>query len=421
MPGTLTDPALDQRLTLLLASDPATMAGADAIWDELRATAPVHRHGAVVLVSDYARVKDLVRDTQRLSNRYAIDGTLVAAHASRLSTDQQRAQREIAEFESLYVSRSDGDQHGRLRAVAHRAFTPRRIAAMSDTLVRYTDDLLRDLPTDSPVDFRAEVAYPLPMMAICDMLGVPASERTMIHDWSRQLGRNRGGDDPAALMAAHEALKSFRGYVEEILVPLRRSQPESDLLSALLTAEQGQRLSDQELTAMFVVLLFAGHETTTNLLATGLLELLRHPDQWALLCEDPERIPLAVEELLRWVSPIQWDGRVAAEDFVLDDVAIARGDSIFLVLAAANRDPAQFPDPGELDVTREQSRAHLALGFGPHFCLGNALARMEATIALTTLVRRFPRLRLAAEPAGWQGNAMMRGLRDLPVVLGPSV
>jgi cytochrome P450 len=408
---------IDEQLDLLLASDPARMADPYAVWEPLREAAPAHRHDAVVLVTDYATVKELSRD-RRLSNRDAIDGTLFAARRARLNEEQRAAQSEIASFESLYVSRSDGDQHGRLREAAHRAFTPRRIAIMKETLQRYTDEIFAGLPADEPIDFRATVAYPLPMMAITDMLGVPKEDRAMIHAWTRRLGRNRGGDDPVALTAAHDAMQQFRHYVEGILIPLRNEQPESDLLSALLSAEEDERLSDRELTAMFVVLLFAGHETTTNLLGTGMLELLRHPDQWALLREDPERMPLAVEELLRWVSPVQWMGRVAATDLEIGDVAVAQGESVFLVLAAANRDPLQFTTPGMLDVTSEESRNHVALGFGPHFCLGNALARLEGALILGTMARRFPEVRLAGEPSGWAGNAMLRGLADLPLVLG---
>jgi cytochrome P450 len=416
MPTTISR-GVDEQLDLLLASDPAAMADPHAVWARLREDAPVHRHDAVVLVSDYASVKELARD-RRLSNRDGIDGTLFAARRARLNEEQRAAQAEVASFEALYLVRSDGSEHARLREAAHRAFTPRRIALLEETLQRSTDELLSGLPTDAPIDFRAEIAYPLPMTAITDMLGVPKEDRAMIHGWTRRLGRNRGGDDPVALMEAHDAMQRFRRYVEGILIPMRNARPESDLLSALLGAAEEDRLTDRELTAMFVVLLFAGHETTTNLLATGMLELLHHPEQWSLLKEDPERMPLAVEELLRWVSPVQWMGRVAATDLEIGGVPVAQGESVFLVLAAANRDPRRFADADVLDVTREDSRHHLALGFGPHFCLGNALARLEGALILGTLARRFPDVRLAGDPSGWQGNAMLRGLRDLPLVLG---
>jgi cytochrome P450 len=418
MTSTLTLAPLDERLTLLLDSNPEAMRDPFPLWRELRETAPVHRHRDVVLVSSYAEVKRQLRDHVGLSSRAGIEGSLFAANRSRLDDRQRRAQSEIAEFEALYLSRSDGEQHTRLRTIAHRAFTPRRIADMRAMLTRCTDDLLAGVATDEPIDLRATLAYPLPMLAICGMLGVPDGERAMIHEWSGRLGRNRGGDDPQAVMAAWDAMGQFRRYVEEILVPLRRSEPSSDLVSALLEAEQGERLTDRELTAMFVVLLFAGHETTTNLIATGLRELLLHPQQWERLRADPSLILAAVEELLRWVSPVQWTARVAATDLRIGELDVSRGEAVFLVVAAANRDPEEFHDPERLDVGRADSKAHLSLGFGAHFCLGNALARLEAAIALTTIATRFPDIRLAGEPAGWEGNTMLRRLSDLPVVLG---
>jgi cytochrome P450 len=409
--------SIDERLDGLLASDPAAMADPFPLWRELRESAPVHRHGAVVLVTSYDEVKLQTRNAVGLSSRYGIDGTLFAANRERLGESQQRAQSEIAEFESLYISRSDGDQHERLRNVAHRAFTPRRIADMEATLERYTEDLLDGIAGQEPVDFRERFAYRLPMLAITDMLGVPAEKREAIHGWSGKLARNRGGDDPQAVMAAYDAMGQFRDYVENILVPIRESEPSSDLLSALLEAEHSERLSGNEMTATFVVLLFAGHETTTNLISIGLRELLENPEQWQRLREHPEIAPVAVEELLRWVSPVQWIGRVSSADQRIGEVDVAKGETVNLVLAAANRDPGRFDNAEELDIERPESRDHLALGFGPHFCLGNALARMEARIALSAIARRFPDVRLAGEPQ-WGGNAMLRSMTELPIVAG---
>ncbi len=185
-----------------------------------------------------------------------------------------------------------------------------------------------------------------------------------------------------------------------------------------MEAEGSERLSGEEMTANFVVLLFAGHETTTNLIALGLRELLLDREQWQRLVDDPTMIRGAVEELLRWVSPVQWISRVAALDQEIAGVEVARGDAVHLVLGAANRDPAVFADPETLDVGRADANEHLALGFGPHFCLGNALARLEARIALEALVRRFPDIDLAGEPESWTGAAMLRTITDLPVVMG---
>jgi cytochrome P450 len=405
-------------LTAIFASDPEAIADPFPVWDRLREAAPVHRHGSVVLVSRYADVKALQRDGANLSNRYAIDGTLVAANYARLTDEQVKAAKEIAALESLYMPRSDGETHARLRGIAHRAFTPRRVASMQSSIERYTDLLIGRLATDEPVDFRQTFAYQLPMMAIAEMLGVPDEDRETVNEWSNKLARNRGGDDPVAVMDAHAAMLAFREYIEGTIVPDRRANPGTDLVSALMEASEGEQLTDEELTAMFIVLLFAGHETTTNLLSAGLLELMRHRDQWQRMVDDPTLIPGAVEELLRWLSPVQWVGRVAAADFTIGDLRVARGESVFLLIAAGNRDAEQFPDPNRLDITRANAKSHLSLGFGPHFCLGNSLARMEATIAFTTLAKRFPDVALVDESPGWHGNAMLRSLETLPIVLG---
>lgn len=408
----------DAELTAILASDPDAIADPFPVWNRLRDVAPVHRHGSVVLVSRYADVKRLQRDSDHLSNRYAIDGTLVAANYARLDDEQVAAAKEIASFESLYMPRSDGDDHARLRGIAQRAFSPRRVADMRAGIERYTDLLIDEMRQGAPVDFRGSFAYRLPMMAITEMLGVPDGDRERVNRWSNQLGRNRGGDNPDAVLGAHAAMREFRHYIEEVVIPERRANPGTDLVSALIEASEGDQLSDQELTAMFVVLLFAGHETTTNLLSGGLLELMRHRDQWRRLVDDPALVPNAVEELLRWTSPVQWVGRVAAADVTIGDLDVARGESVFLLIAAGNRDPEQFPDPDRLDVTRDNARTHLSLGFGPHFCLGNSLARMEAAVALTSLVTRFPDVRALDDAPGWTGNAMLRTLTSLPIELG---
>lgn len=418
LPKTSPPSTPSDELGAIFASDPEAIADPFPVWNQLREAAPVHRHGSVVLVSRYADVKRLQLDGDNLSNRYAIDGTLVAANYAKLNDEQVAAAKEIAAFEALYMPRSDGDTHSRLRGIAHRVFSPRRVAAMRGSIERYTDLLIDELLQTSPVDFRATFAYRLPMMAIAEMLGVPDEDRETVNQWSNKLARNRGGDDPVAVMEAHAAMLEFRRYIEQVIIPERRANPGTDLVSALMEASEGDRLSDEELTAMFVVLLFAGHETTTNLLSGGLLELLRNREQWQRMVDDPSLVPGAVEELLRWTSPVQWIGRVAANDFTIDDLSISRGESVFLLIAAGNRDPEQFPEPDRLDIGRTNAKTHLSLGFGPHFCLGNSLARMEASVVFTTLAKRFPDVQVVDDAPDWTGNAMLRSLQTLPIVLG---
>jgi cytochrome P450 len=197
----------------------------------------------------------------------------------------------------------------------------------------------------------------------------------------------------------------------------RRSPRESDLVQLLLDAE-GDVLDEDELVSSYVNLLFAGHETTTNLIGTGLRELLLHRDQWEALCAAPERAPAAVEELLRFVSPVQWAWRVALADYEDGEVVVPSGTTVAVLLAGANRDPSVFERPDELDLERGNAREHLAFGAGIHVCLGIALARLEGEVALRTLARRYPDMQLADESAAWRGNAMLRALVSLPVVTG---
>jgi cytochrome P450 len=415
---TVLEGSLDDRLGRIFASEPVAMAHPDETWRELRDRAPVHRLGPIVLISRHADARDMLRDQQRFSSRYFVTGSRAQAIRASLTPEQRAANDEIGAFESMYMSRSDDAQHDRLRGIANRVFTPRRMADMRSAIQSYTDEMLDVMREEEVTDVVSRLAYRLPLMVIADMLGVPPSERDQIHRWSAQLGRNRGGDDPEALMVAHRGMLEFRHYVEDILVPLRQNRGGSDLLTALLDAEDNSRLSPVELTATFVVLLFAGHETTTNLISIGLLETLRHRDQWERLCADPALAPRAVEELLRWVSPVQFQWRATRSDVEVGGVTIESGTTVAAVLAAANRDPETFAAADQLDFTRPDAKQHLALGLGPHFCLGNALARLEGTVVYETLARRFPDLQLAEDDPPFQGNAMMRTPARVPVQLG---
>jgi cytochrome P450 len=215
-------------------------------------------------------------------------------------------------------------------------------------------------------------------------------------------------------------MKEFRAYVEGIMAGLRerpRSTDDIDLLGDLMDANRGESLSDAELVAMFVVLLFAGHETTTNLIGTGLLALLQS-GQWTVLRDRLELLPGAIEELLRFVSPVQWIGRNIVTPIEVEGHRLEAGAVPILMLACANRDPEVFASPDVLDVSRQNSASHLAFGMGSHVCLGAHLARMEAIEAFSLLARRFPDVRLATDRFVWQGNAMLRSLAALPVELG---
>jgi cytochrome P450 len=332
-----------------------------------------------------------------------------------MTEDERRVYTELSDFESLQLTAQDGAEHERMRGIMHRAMTPARIAALQQSVQEAADLLLEPLREQDAADLMP-FAWGLPLVVICDLLGVPRSDHEHIHRWTSAIGRNKGGIPyPSDVIGAHAAMAEFRTYIDGMLEELRRSQNRSGLLAALMDAE-GERFATDELASNFVMMLLAGHETTTNLIGNGLHELLVHRDQWRALCAAPGQASSAVEELLRFVSPTQWVMRIPFHDFEHGGVSIPKGRLVFLVLAAANRDPDAFDEPEELDIGRDARKA-LSFGLGPHFCLGASLARLEGRIAFETLVRRFPRMTLAAGELRWRGNARLRGLEELHVAL----
>jgi cytochrome P450 len=414
-PGRADPRPLNERLLALFANDPEAMEDPYSVLSELRDTTGVYGLGAMTLITRYEAVRDASRDTARLSSQ-TFSGSRAEEALARMDDRQREAYRIVAEFEAKYVSRSDGQQHARLRRVMQRAFVPRRMAELEPRVQAITDRLLDELAAAYEPDL-VELAWRLPLLVVGELLEVPAQDIDRIHAWSSAIGRNRRGVDPDALMGALDAISEFRVYVDEMIARHRESPRESDLVAQLLDARHGDRLSADELTAMFVILLFAGHETTTGLIANGMVTLLRHPEQWRALTEDPSLAGPATEELLRFVSPVQWTWRVASTDYECDGEVLPAGTTVGLMLAAANRDPAVFADPEALDLRRADAGRHLAFGLGPHFCIGNALARLEGEVVFRGLAERFPELALTPEPVRWRGNAMMRQVASLPVSL----
>jgi cytochrome P450 len=256
----------------------------------------------------------------------------------------------------------------------------------------------------------------LPIRIIIDMLGVPAEDAGRFREWSDAVSVLNdwvGAITPEQVHALGKAVTEFNAYLRP-LIEERRSRPRDDLLSALGLA--GDRLSEPELYSTALLLLGTGHETTTHLIGNGTLALLRHPDQYQKLCDDPARVPHAVEELLRYDCSVQISVRKATADFEAGGSAVRQGQLLYLIWGAANRDPAQFPDPDRLDVARPEIK-HVAFGAGIHYCLGASLARLEGQIVFDRLARRFPRMRLATERLEYRNNHNLRGLKSLPVVL----
>jgi cytochrome P450 len=318
-----------------------------------------------------------------------------------------------------HLLNSNPPDHSRLRRLVTAAFTVRRVEALAPRVQEITDGLLDDLAAAGaggrPVDLVEGFGFPLPITVITELVGIPPGDRAAFRRWS-SITVNGAVHPPEVYV---DAARSMVGYIRE-LVAVKRADPRDDLLSALIAVrEDGDRLSEDELTSMVFLLLVAGHETTVNLIVTAAYSLLRHPEQLALLRAEPERLPAAVEELLRHDGPVQVTiPAVAAAPIEVGGVTIPAGDVVVPVLLTANRDPARFPEPDRLDIARGAGQ-HLAFGHGLHHCLGAPLARLEGRIAIGSLFARFPRLRLAdpaTEPSRNPG-LIINGLVALPLVL----
>ncbi|MFG2863997.1 cytochrome P450 [Streptomyces sioyaensis] len=310
--------------------------------------------------------------------------------------------------------------HTRMRALVSQAFTRRRVERLAPRIEELTDELFTAMErTPGPVDLIEGLATPLPVAVISELLGVPTEDRHRMLTWSHAVARALVPDfllPPGAAEQEAQARREFTDYLRELVVERRRA-PGDDLLSALVTVhDDGDVLTENELLATCTLLLIAGHETTVNLIGNGTLALLRHPDQLARLRSDPALTDNAVEELLRYDSPVQLTVRFALQDAEVAGVPVPAGSTLLLLIGAANRDPAAYEHPERLDIGRASLR-HLAFGQGIHFCLGAPLARLETQIALRMLLARAPQLRLAGEPE-WKDHITLRGLSRLPLSLG---
>jgi len=312
----------------------------------------------------------------------------------------------------------DPPDHTRLRALVSRAFTPRVVEVMRPHIQEIVDGLLDRVDGARAMDVIEDLAYPLPVTVICEMLGVPAADQDIFKSWSTDIARSLDAAilpaDSDAIPRGRDARLGLADYFRS-LIATRRKDPKPDLLSALIAAEEeGNKLSEGELVSTCMLLLIAGHETTVNLIGNGLLALLQHPDQLRALRDDPGLIQTGVEELLRFDGPVQRTGRMTTAEVEIGDKRIPRDSVVVSVIGAANRDPKQFADPDRLDVSRKDNR-HIAFGFGIHFCLGAPLARLEGQIALGTLLRRMPKLALVSDVPEWRESSTLRGLKSLPV------
>ena len=344
-------------------------------------------------------------------------GTRIAAAVRQLPQAVQPEMEALQKHISTWMGFIDPPDHTRLRALVSNAFTPRMIRNLRPRIQAIVDELLDRVQDAGQMDAIADFAFPLPAIVIAEMLGLPPADREQFKQWSNEVMAFLGTGRPKVDVARHaqQGVQALKDYLRAIFFQ-RRQRPEDDLISALLVVEdEGDRLSEEEMFGMCVFLLVAGHETTLALIGNGLLALLRNRDQKHTLQHDPALIETAVEELLRYDSPIQHQTRVAREDFELEGRQILQGQRVLPMLGAANRDPAQFAHPDRLDI-RRQPNAHLAFGYGIHFCLGAPLARLEGQIAFETILRRMPALELMTESLSWRVHTSMRNPESLPVI-----
>ncbi|GAA1924518.1 cytochrome P450 [Streptantibioticus ferralitis] len=325
-----------------------------------------------------------------------------------------------AEHEPFHVLNGNGlldleaPDHTRIRRLVSKAFTPRTVQSLVPTVQKLAAELVDDLCAEGGGDLLARVAEPLPVAVIAEMLGVPPADRGLLRPWSAAIcGMFELNPDEETATAAVRASREFSGYLRELIAE-RRKDPGEDLISALIAAyDEGDRLSEQEMVSTCVLLLNAGHEATVNTTANGWWTLFRHPEQLELLRAEPGLLPTAIEELLRYDTPLQMFERWVLDDVEIGSTTIPRGSEVALLFGSAHRDPARFADPDHLDLARADN-PHLAFGAGIHYCLGAPLARIELAASFGALLRSAPGLRLVREPE-WKPGYVIRGLRELPV------
>jgi cytochrome P450 len=375
-------------------------------YHRLRAEDPVHHSplGFWVLTR-YADVIAMLRDPRLIKEPIA---AFVAARFG------------MAVPPGLGLSMLDRDppDHTRLRGLVSKAFTPKALESLRPHIQGIVDGLLAKVEGRGEMDLIEEFAYPLPVRVICEMLGVPVADHERFKQWGLDIARGLDAimlpPDSEVAQRSMAGRRALAAYFRELIAE-RRAAPREDMLSALIAAEEaGDKLNEDELMATCLLLLVAGHETTVNLIGNGSLALLRHPAELRKLRDNPGLITSAVEELLRFDGPVQRTARIPSEDITIGDHTIPKGEMVMPFLGAADRDPAQFPDPDCLDITRGDNR-HIAFGMGIHFCLGAPLARMEGQIAINTMLQRLPKLALAIDKPEYRQSLTLRGLQALPV------
>jgi pimeloyl-[acyl-carrier protein] synthase len=397
-------------LSLYHLLDPEVLANPYPLYRRLRTEDPVHWDPYL-----HAWIVTRYEDVATVFRRFSADRTPAPEYFEALGVPEVGPVAQVMVKQMLFL---DAPAHTRLRRLAGAAFQPVQVSKLRQHIQDIADRLIDDIVARGTgrLDMLADFAEPLPAMVTTELLGVPVEDHVKLKDWSVTFAEMLGNfqHNPDRLGGVLEAVQNLTEYFHDAIREQRR-HPRDGLVSAFLAAEvDGDRLSDEEVAANCIVTMVGGLETTTNLIGNGTLTLLRNPADLQRLRTEPDVMPSAVEELLRYESPSQHTARIARDDLELGGKRIRKGQAVIAVMAAGNRDPERFPEPDRLDIERPDNR-HLAFGWASHFCFGAPLARLEAEISFTSLLHRLPEIQLVDQPLVWRDNLGLRGLKSLPL------
>ncbi len=389
---------------------PATKADPYPLYAQLRQRGLVRSLLGVFATADHATVARILRDRRFSSS---------PVHQRGYRPPSYPPGDPRAGLPAEHLLTMDPPDHTRLRRLVVGAFTPRAIAGLEPWIREVTARLLTAADGAAGFDLIDALAFPLPIAVICHLLGVPAEDQAQFRAWGHDVAGTLDPQTAAAAQADTRAAElALTGYLQD-LVRERRANPDDSILSALIAAEdEGDRLSSGEVVSTALLLLIAGFETTVNLIGNGAVALLRDPDSWNRLREDPALVPAAIDEMLRYDSPVQLTYRIATEDVEVGGSVIAKGQAVLVSIGGANRDPSVFEQPDEFRIDRPDPGRHLSFSLGTHHCLGSSLARLEGRIAIEELTRRYPALELAAPPTR-RSLLVLRGFESVPVRARP--
>jgi cytochrome P450 len=401
----------DASLSLVRLLEPEILADPYPLYHKLRSEDPVHwdRFLHTWVVTRYPDVLNVL-------HAFSADRTPTPEQLTTMGLSGLNAIAKVMVKQMLFM---DAPAHTRLRGLASVAFTPQRVRMLRGHIQEIADNLIDRVQAHGQMDVIADFAAPMPAIVTAEMLGVPTEDHSDLKKWSADFAEMLGNfqHNPDRIPRVLESTNNLTNYFRDAIAKMRE-HPREGLIQSFMTAEMdGDRLSEEEIIANCVVTMVGGQETTTNLIGNGLLSLMRNPEQLARLRDDPNLIPSAVEELLRYESPSQHTGRIAREDVEIRGRQIRKGQAVMAIMAAANRDPERFPQPDDLILDRPDNK-HLAFGWSSHFCFGAPLARMEGQIAFETILRRLPNLKVVPEVLTWRTNSGLRGLTALPVTFG---